>query len=44
MRAAAVACREMEAERGIENGLAEALEDYAAGAEFEVSEPIGMNE
>src|SRR6185503_2801073 len=39
IRAAATACREMEAERGIEDGLAEILSDYADGAEFEVFGP-----
>jgi hypothetical protein len=44
MHAAAVACREIEEERGIEDGLAKALEDYAAGAEFEVNGPLGLRE
>jgi len=36
MRSAALACAEMERERGIYDGFAEILEDYAVGAEEEV--------
>jgi|SRR5579884_1312562 len=44
IRAAAVACREMETERNGPqcDGLAEILEDFAEGAEFEVYGPKGL--
>jgi len=44
IRAAAVACRKMEAERGIGDGYAEHLEDVARAAEFEVYGPAGLGE
>ena len=34
----------MERERGIEDGFAEALEDYADGAEFETFGPVEVRE
>lgn len=42
IRAAATACREMETERGIEDGLAEQLECFAESAELEVYGPVGL--
>jgi type IV pilus biogenesis protein CpaD/CtpE len=44
IRAAAAACRRMEEERGIEDGLAEILGDYAEIAEMEVYGPVGLRE
>jgi hypothetical protein len=44
IRAAAVACQEMEAERGLVDGLAETLSDYADIAELEVFGPKGLEE
>ena len=44
IRAAAEACRQMEMERGIEDGLTEYLDDLARSAEFEVSGPVGLRE
>lgn len=40
---AAVACREMEEERDIEDGLADQLESFAATAHLEVFGPIGLD-
>ena len=42
LRECAVACREMEQERGIEDGLTEMFEDYAESAELEVFGPVGL--
>jgi type IV pilus biogenesis protein CpaD/CtpE len=42
IRAAAEACRKMEEERGIEDGLAEILGDYAEIAALEVYGPVGL--
>jgi hypothetical protein len=42
IRIAAEACRKMEEERGIEDGLAEILGDYAEIAALEVYGPVGL--
>jgi hypothetical protein len=42
LRETAKACREMEAERGIEDGLTEMYDDYADAAEMEVFGPVGL--
>ena len=44
MREAAEACKAMEDERGIGDGLAEMLTDFADGAEFECYGPASLRE